>query len=244
MPDSDDRYREVDEILFAKDAPDSSPREPRPDVGDGLFGDDDTGARAQSAVAIDTVNAALFGHTEPSAPVASKVRPTPAPTAIDPVIVEGEEPGPASIPDKSSDDPGPSSTDGGNRGRRRALAVGGAVTLVVIASAALGAMALTRSDSDRPAVNTKSEVTTTPTSTTTAPLATLPAPETSAPANSPVPPTLLPRRRTPTPTTGSVGAPDPAPTEPPPPEPAPPPPPPPPPPSTSPPTTILPPPLT
>jgi hypothetical protein len=48
MPDTDDRYRDVDETLFGKDTPDSSPPPPRPDVGDGLFGDDQASTTARA----------------------------------------------------------------------------------------------------------------------------------------------------------------------------------------------------
>ncbi|HEY3095943.1 MAG TPA: hypothetical protein VGK05_03835 [Acidimicrobiia bacterium] len=213
------------------------------------------GTASRRFESIDDVDAALFGHAPSRAPAAAateeaflaQTHPT-APATMPPLLEDEErawidEDEPAWLEeeeneagfvtdDRSSErDLSPSSDD--KRGRRRALVAAGFITVAVIVGAAIGAMALNRSDDPGRSVNTGSESTTTTASTTTTVVTTPAAPETSAP------PTTSAR---PAPTTAarSIRPPASAPADPPPSDPPPPPPPPappPPPPSTSPPTS-------
>jgi hypothetical protein len=242
------------------------------DSADDIFGDDPVVADAAAGkpeswriallppsgpghpVAVDTVDAALFGRAEPSAPTADvqpdltppDIAPFEAPFEEDDATVEGEvvtapalaplivdDEDPAFGAHELVDEGGAPESDGDRRGRRLVF-VAAAFGLVVIAAATLGVMAFTGSDDPRPAVNTDREVTTTTASTTTSPPPPTPAPDTAPPAANP-PVTSAPRPRTPT-TTARPAPPAPAATQP-----APPPPPPDPPPTDPPSTTILPP---
>jgi hypothetical protein len=195
LPNSDEWCREVDEALFGDvDAL------PQPDQPASVEFPPATEAEAEPrAVAVDEVDAALFGTT-----TAEPVAPLPLVDELDDETIIAE---PADVDDAPE-------TSGPGRGRR-AWVVAGFTALAVVIAASAGAVIAGRSEDPGPGKKTVSDRTSPSTTTTTTPPTTAPPPPPpSAPAAS-APPPAPTAPRTPTTSRRTVPAPtDPVPPEP------------------------------
>ena len=240
MPTPEEWAQEVDKALFGEDLDEARQSEPSASP-ESLFGRDTEAEH--HGVALDDVDAALFGGASANGATARTGPPEAIPSQLgeadeailvyedepdadawdDEIVADGvdafaeeDETIVAEIADVGSAGEAAASPE---RGRRRAVVLAGFTALVVIIGASIGAVAAGRSGGSDPGKKTVPErtaATTTTTTTTTTPQATT-APAASVPPPAPRSSPTTSRRTGPAPSTASA----PAPVDPPPPSPPP-----------------------